>query len=317
MTRGDFDLHAYAADRLDECSRQPERPCKLCAQPSRLFDVVDLNKQCHYALYPEDIVGIPVYYRRCDVCGLVFTDFFDKFDKDAWSKFIYNEEYRRIDPEFSHIRPERDARFVRELLKPYWREGDAGYDYGGGEGVFAKRMSQAGMRFRCVDPFGVDERPEGAGPERFLTSFEVFEHFVDLEASLSEAFGLCRTDEFLAIVGTKSVPAKLGRGQLSHWYYAGPRNGHITFYTHRSMELIAQRLGAEYRAVSSGMHLFGKGFDLKAISRRALGLRAMTGVNVRLRRWFGQGSPAWAPTPTQPAAELETAGAGRLKDANS
>jgi len=317
MTSGALDLPAYAAARLVECFSQPERPCKLCAQPSRLFDVVDLNKQCHYDFYPDHIEGIPVYYRRCDWCGLIFTEFFDEFDKDAWAEFIYNEDYRRIDPEFSQVRPERDARFVRDLLRPYWREGDAGYDYGGGAGVFARRMSQAGMRFRCVDPFGVDERPESPGPERFLTSFEVFEHFVDLEASLSEAFGLCRTDEFLAIIGTKSVPAKLGKGQLSQWYYAGPRNGHITFYTHRSMELIARRLGAEYREVSSGMHLFGKGFDLKAISRRALGLRAMTGVNVRLRRWFGAGKPAATPTPSQTVAEVEAARVGRLKDARS
>jgi hypothetical protein len=315
LTRNDFDLFGYAADRLLECGRQPERPCKLCAQPSPLFDVVDFNKQCDYVLYPENIVGIPVYYRRCDACGLVFTNFFDELDKDAWTRFVYNEDYKRIDPEFSRIRPERDARFVKELLKPYWREGDGGFDYGGGAGVFAERMRQAGMNFLCVDPFGVDERPEGAGPERFLTSFEVFEHFVDLEASLEEAFGLCRTDEFLAIVGTKVVPAKLGKGQLSQWYYAGPRNGHITFYTTRSMELIAQRLGAEYRAVSSGMHLFGRGFDLKAISRRALGLRAMTGVNVRMRRWFAKGTTAWPPASLQPAAEVYTAGVGPLKDA--
>jgi hypothetical protein len=246
----------------------------------------------------------------------VFTNFFDGFDKSAWVDLIYNEDYKRIDPEFGQVRPERDSRFIRNLLKPYWREGDVGYDYGGGAGVFADRMSRAGMRFHCVDPFGVDERLQGEGPRRFLTSFEVFEHFVDVEASLSEVFGLCGTDEFLAIVGTKTVPPRLGPGQLSQWYYAGPRNGHITFYTTRSMDLIAQRFGAEYRAVSSGVHLFGKGFDLKAISRRALALRAMTGVDVRLRRWLGKGRTAWAPAPSQSVAREEMARVGRIKDAH-
>jgi hypothetical protein len=309
--RTNLDLTAHAADRLAEFSRRPLTPCKLCKAPSRLFDVVDFNKQCDYALYPEALLGIPVYYRRCDACGLVFTNFFDAFDRKAWVDLIYNKEYKRIDPEFNRIRPERDARFIGKLIKPYWRNGDFGYDYGGGTGVFAERITKAGMRFRCVDPFGLDERSTGAGPARFLTSFEAFEHFVDLEGSLFEAFGLCQTDEFLAIVGTKAVPAKLGKGQLSQWYYAGPRNGHITFYTTRSMELIAERLGAEYRRVSSGMHLFGKGFDLQAISRRALRLRATTGVEVRLRRWLGNPETP-LPTTLQSAGKAQSVHEGRL-----
>jgi 2-polyprenyl-6-hydroxyphenyl methylase/3-demethylubiquinone-9 3-methyltransferase len=45
-------------------------PCKLCHQPSALFGLVDINRNCQIPNGVKlPLSDTPIYYRRCSVCG--------------------------------------------------------------------------------------------------------------------------------------------------------------------------------------------------------------------------------------------------------
>ena len=41
-----------------------------------------------------------VTYYRCVHCQLIFTDFIDDWTIDEISRFIYNDDYVKVDPEY-------------------------------------------------------------------------------------------------------------------------------------------------------------------------------------------------------------------------
>jgi hypothetical protein len=48
--------------------------CKICAGPAPLYGVVDFHRGCEIPGGKRlPLSGIPVHYRRCTVCGFLFT----------------------------------------------------------------------------------------------------------------------------------------------------------------------------------------------------------------------------------------------------
>src|SRR5438067_794726 len=71
-----------------------EAPCKACGAPTFLFGVVDFSRSTRTGLARADVVvGVPIYYRRCGACGLIFTDAFDGWSDADFLTHIYNEGY--------------------------------------------------------------------------------------------------------------------------------------------------------------------------------------------------------------------------------
>jgi hypothetical protein len=78
-------------------------PCKICRHPAAFFDVVDFNKCAgFYCFGPADV---SVNYHRCSECGFLFTAFFDDWSPEDFRRFIYNGDYRLVDPEYEAVRP--------------------------------------------------------------------------------------------------------------------------------------------------------------------------------------------------------------------
>jgi hypothetical protein len=115
-------------------------------------------------------------------------------------------------------------------------EGSAILDYGSGAGVFGDRLRAAGFaNVSCYDPFSSPERPGW----RFdvITCFEVIEHSTDPVATIADMQALLNPGGCI-VLSQALQPSDIGsiRG---NWWYVAPRNGHISFFTRRTLARLA------------------------------------------------------------------------------
>jgi Methyltransferase domain len=235
--------------------------CKICAAPSVLYDVVDFAKSCDAGPYPAGLAGVPVYYRRCTRCGFVFTDFFDDFDDASWRTFVYNDDYRRVDPGYAHDRPAANARLLDALLRGR-RTAVIGLDYGGGSGATCEQLRALGYAFDTWDPFGgCSLTPARVGRYNFCSAFEVAEHSPDPAGFLQAIVALASPGRLAILVGTQLNDGAAGAATRLAWWYAAPRNGHVSLHSARSMQLLGQRFALDYTRLSDRTHLFTRGWS--------------------------------------------------------
>jgi hypothetical protein len=118
---------------------------------------------------------------------------------------------------------------------------------GGGFGIFTRLMRDIGFDFSWYDPFcenlfarGFEYR-ENAGGIEMVTAFENFEHFAEPEKDIENILGISRTILF------STWPASYPAPPLKDWwYYASEHGQHISFYSIRTLEYIAERFSLHY-----------------------------------------------------------------------
>ncbi len=235
-------LHVLAG--LPRLSRPgtPALACKICGGSAPLFDVVDFNKVCSTTEpYAFGLAGLPIAYHRCGACGFLFTGALDTWSEADFARFVYNDDYVLVDGDYVENRPRGDARMVAAMLDAH-RGALRVLDYGGGRGLLAAALREAGYDAESYDPFASPARPNG----RFdvITCFEVIEHSVDPVASMREMRGFL-ADDGCILIGTGIQPPDIGMIR-ANWWYVGPRNGHVSMHTVESLA----RLG-----LSSGLVL--------------------------------------------------------------
>lgn len=76
-----------------------------------MYGVIDFNELHGRHGLKSKLSGQPIYYHRCEHCGLIYTNAFDHWNEDDFSTYIYNDEYIHIDPDFPELRPQQNARF--------------------------------------------------------------------------------------------------------------------------------------------------------------------------------------------------------------
>ncbi len=234
-------------------------PCKICEEDTEWFDLVDFNKSCDYTLYPRGLVGVPIVYRICLSCRFIFTDFFDRFSDNDWRRYIYNDDYATLDPEYLDIRPRRNASELAALLMGK-RTKIVGLDYGGGNGQTAALLRMKGWTYDTYDPFGQTVMPpERLGKYNFCSAFEVFEHSPDPVQSLHDILSMTSTERLMVLIGTATHDSAVSLQTRLAWWYAAPRNGHVSLYSRKSLRILGSRCGLNYAAVSTGTHLLTRG----------------------------------------------------------
>lgn len=255
-------LKQHAQRQLDTMASQQSGPCKVCGAESRLFDVLDFGKSCATAAaHREGIVGIPVYYRRCLGCDFVFTEFFDDFTPSMWSGLVYNTAYyETIDPEYADVRPRANAQAIDALLRD--RKADwIGLDYGGGNGLTSVHLSQRGYCYDTYDPFGTTAmRPEHAGHYNFCSAFEVAEHTPNPVAFLADIVRLCSAERLAILIGTHVHDKHVNAQNGLSWWYAAPRNGHISLHSRRSLATLARRFSLSAVSLTEQTHLLTRDY---------------------------------------------------------
>jgi SAM-dependent methyltransferase len=220
--------------------------------PSPLFGVVDFHKSCVEAQGKRlDLSGRPIYYRRCSACGFLFTDEFDDWSTEAFLKHIYNSDYVVVDPDYAGARPARNAKVVAETFRAS-RESLSILDYGGGNGLLARLLQENGFMATTYDPFSTfSARPQG--PFDLITCFEVLEHSPSPDRTVSDMNRLL-ADEGIILFSTLTQPANLDELGLS-WWYAGPRNGHVSLYSQRALAMLFEKNGLQLVSFSELVHM--------------------------------------------------------------
>jgi 2-polyprenyl-6-hydroxyphenyl methylase/3-demethylubiquinone-9 3-methyltransferase len=226
--------------------------CKVCDAVSSLFGVVDFHKSCEEARGKKlGLSGIPVYYRRCERCGFAFTTAFDGWGIAQFQRNIYNTDYLLVDPDYAEARPAGNARLVAESFAGS-RETIRILDYGGGTGLLAERLRSAGYDAETYDPFSeYDVLPK----EQFdlITAFEVMEHVPWPRETAARMAGLLK-DEGAILFSTLVQPEGFAREGLG-WWYAAPRNGHISLYTTASLAHLFKPLGMKVVSFNAALHI--------------------------------------------------------------
>lgn len=245
-------------DSLRKAEDTAPVPCKICGSDAYLFDVVDLNKFCSQTdYYSSGLSGIPIYYRKCGSCGLVFTTSFDALDKQGFAELVYNDDYVKYDPDYVEKRPKQNAEFLDEFLAPI-KPSVKGLDYGSGNGLTASTLTGKGWNFHACDPISNPVQPsKDFGNFNVITAIEVFEH-IPFPISGMEDLLRYAANDCLLIVGTQVTDGQMNNSRLD-WWYAGPRNGHVTLHSRTSLGLLFARYGFSYYSPSSSLHIGVRG----------------------------------------------------------
>ncbi len=262
------ELAEYAVEQLALEQKARLRACKICRSPSSRFDMLDFEKFVSPTPFTRSLSCVPVIYWRCSQCRFIFTAFFDRFTPSLWSRHVYNDQYHVVDGEFAEIRPSLDAKAVQSYF-PDLKDTAIGLDFGGGHGRTAQLLRDSGWTYDCHDPFGVDElQPERIGRYNLCTAFEVLEHLPDPVASLRTLLTNATPGPLILLVGTAVTDGSVSEATRLAWSYAGPRNGHISLFSRRSLEVLADQLGLLYTSCSPSTHALSRGHDPRALRRR-------------------------------------------------
>jgi SAM-dependent methyltransferase len=230
--------------------------CPVCNGACSLLDVVDFNKSCEEARGKFlDLSGIPVYYALCRKCGFCFAPELVTWELEEFEERIYNDEYVFVDPDYLETRPRANAAYLISLF------GDRAHsikhlDYGGGSGLLSKVLSDSNWQSISYDPFadrnvGIEE----LGKFDLITAFEVFEHVPDIQELMSNLHSLLSPNG-LVMFSTLVSDGSIHANQRISWWYASPRNGHISLFSRKSLGILARDSGFNFGSFSEGLHVF-------------------------------------------------------------
>jgi hypothetical protein len=212
--------------------------CRVCASELVIFgDAVVLGR--HQAAF-----------LRCDHCGSVAVH------EPYWLDEAYSQAITASDMGLVE-RNVKLARITGVLISLFFNPAGRFLDYAGGYGLFVRLMRDAGYDFcwydkYCSNLFAGPFIHEGSGVKRYelITAFELLEH---LEHPLQELEQMLALSD--AVLFTTNLLPEPAPKPGDWWYYGLEHGQHITFYTLKSLELLAERFGCKLYTNGSTMHL--------------------------------------------------------------
>jgi hypothetical protein len=193
-----------------------------------------------------------VDYFICENCGFVQTE------EPYWLNEAYSEAINRTDVGLVS-RNMMFAKISKVLIPAFFNKSGKFVDYGGGYGLFVRMMRDSGLDFywfdkACPNLFAKGFVADTAGEIHYelVTAFEVFEHLAN---PLSEVEHMLEFSKNI-LFSTELLPDN-DRKPVDWWYYGFGHGQHISFYTTKSLELIAKRYKM-YFCSNGALHLFSK-----------------------------------------------------------
>ena len=101
-----------------------------------------------------------------------------------------------------------------------------------------------------------------------VLSQAVLEHVTDPRALAARLDGLLAPDG-LMLVSTLVSDGQLAPGKPLTWWYAAPRNGHVSLYSRTSLDMLATKQGWRFASFSPESHVFWRG-EFPAFARHLL-----------------------------------------------
>lgn len=216
--------------------------CKICNNEVKLnFNAKILNKY-------------DVEYFRCNNCEYVFTE------NPFWLNEAYNSAITALDIGLLN-RNIKNTKLVEWLINNYLNPNSKFLDYAGGYGVFVRLMRDTGFDFYRSDLYcenlfanGFDEKDLNSLDHfELITAFEFFEH---LDNPLIEFKKLIEKCDYLLF--TTELNNYTDDKMLDWWYMSFETGQHISFYTQKTLEFLANKFGLYLYTDSVNTHLFSK-----------------------------------------------------------
>lgn len=228
-------------------------PCPICHSATVPHDVIDLNASCedrNGKVFP--LAFVPIYYHLCPSCGHYFAPQMLSWSHEDFKARIYNSDYPLVDPDCTGQRAENNAEAILGFLDG---RQVTHLDYGGGNGRLSSILADAGLDSTSYDPFYGQARQDKTFDA--ITAFEVFEHVPDTHSMLAGLLRMAHDDSMILFSTLLSDGNISPNGRLS-WWYAAPRNGHISLFSSSSLIALGKAHGLNLISFSDGMHGFYK-----------------------------------------------------------
>lgn len=120
----------------------------------------------------------------------------------------------------------------------------------------SERLRESGWRSASYDPFADrNKRPEQLGKFDLITAFEVFEHVPDARQLMTDLDSLLAADGVI-LFSTLLADGNIVPFQRLTWWYASPRNGHISLFSRQSLTILAADHDFRFGSFSEGFHGF-------------------------------------------------------------
>lgn len=211
--------------------------CKICSAESEYFgSALVLNKY-------------DVKYFQCSNCRFVQTE------EPYWLNEAYSNAISAVDVGIVKRNLEL-SEVTKSLIQNYFKNEKSFLDYGAGYGLFVRLMRDKGFDFRWYDKFAENLFSRNFEAEEnykfnLLTAFEVFEHLVDPHAELKEMLKKGKSVFFSTTLLPRSNP-KPGEW----WYYSVFAGQHVSIFTKKSLEILADAHNLKLFSDGKNLHLF-------------------------------------------------------------
>ena len=189
-----------------------------------------------------------VDYFQCGSCGFVQTE----------SPYWLEEAYKTVIAATDTGILKRNKEFANAttlLLRTFFDRKARFLDYSGGFGIFCRMMRDNGYDFYWSDPYaqnllvrGFEHRP--GTTYQLITTFESFEHFADPLQEINKMFPFSENIFFSTrLLPDDKLPVK------DWWYYAFPDGQHVSLYTRKALQELANRFGKRLYTNHRNLHL--------------------------------------------------------------
>jgi Methyltransferase domain len=218
--------------------------CKVCEQPTIAFSRAKI------------LSSYWVSYRKCESCGFICTE------EPYWLNEAYSSAINSSDLGLVQ-RNIQTAYSLVPLLSRLFKSDGRFIDYGGGYGLMVRMMRDRGFDFSLYDQYcenlfakGFDIKGPSEKPEfELLTAIEVFEHLPNPKSELQAMLKFSENIFFT----TELLPMDQSFARPGSWSYFGLEHGqHVSFYTKKSLSLLAQSLNLNFCTNGDSLHLFSR-----------------------------------------------------------
>jgi hypothetical protein len=192
-----------------------------------------------------------VSYFRCPACEFLQTE------EPYWLAEAYASAINDFDlgPVNRAI---TGARIVESTILVAFDPNARFVDWGGGYGVFTRLMRDKGYDFYwrdayCQNLFAKQFVADADSGYELLTCFEVFEHMVQPMADIEAMLKLSPNILFTTLLSPCGLQA------ATDWWYLAPEHGqHISIYSLRALQFIADRFGLHLTTDGTETHLLSQ-----------------------------------------------------------
>jgi hypothetical protein len=225
--------------------------CLICTSPAReLF--VKIVRGKHRA-----------HYHQCEACGFVSVSPHEEWLDEAYSSAITKSDLGLLARNLHY------SGIVERLIFRHFDPQKVFLDYAGGYGVFTRMMRDRGFNFHYEDGYcenlfatNFDASKNNIDQYELVTAFEFMEHVPNPLKAVRQI--LERTESFL--FSTEIIPEQGMEG----WPYLATETGqHISFYTVKSLQALANHFGLQFYTNGYSLHLLTKkSLPANALSRK-------------------------------------------------